>query len=219
MKTVPLTQRHLALLEQYHLAGLPRGSCAGVVFEPGERIAREGVELQRLLLVLSGTAKVCRTAPNGKNLILCYYVSSGLIGEVELLTQQLPATTTVTALSRFEGVGIDFSSCLPELAHNTAFVRMLSTSLAEKLCTSSENYALAALCTAEERLCAYILQNAPRGLFSDVLSDVSCSVGTSYRHVFRLLGGLCADGVLEKTPAGYRILDPEALWRRAQRGG
>ena len=219
MKAIALTPEHLALLASYHLEGLPGPCCTGVVYRPGETVTREGAPIECLLLVVRGLAKVCRTAPNGKNLILCYYLSSGVVGEIELLTQQPPATTTVTAVSSFECVRVDLRSCLAELDRNLPFVRMLGAGLAEKLCASSDSCVLAALCTAEERLCAYILKNAPQGLFADVLSDVACSIGTSYRHVLRLLAGLCADGVLEKTPAGFRIRAPEELARRAQREG
>ncbi|MDT2834316.1 cyclic nucleotide-binding domain-containing protein [Vagococcus carniphilus] len=54
-----------------------------------------------LLIVSSGKVKVCSTAKNGKNLILSYYLSSGIIGDIEFLTDELKATTTITALSPF----------------------------------------------------------------------------------------------------------------------
>ena len=73
----------------------------------------------------------------------------------------------------------------------------------------------AALFTAEVRLSRYILGAAEGGVFRDVMTDVACSVGISYRHLYRTLAALCADGILEKTPAGYKILDPNALQARA----
>ena len=73
----------------------------------------------------------------------------------------------------------------------------------------------ASLYSGEERLCAYILQTSHNGIFSDILTDTACSVGMSYRHMFRLLNHLCEDGVLEKRENGYRILDRESLAEKA----
>ncbi len=61
----------------------------------------------------------------------------------------------------------------------------------------------------------YILQNSHRSLFRDTLTDVSCSVGMSYRHMFRLLGQLCEEGILEKRESGYCIMKKEELARRS----
>jgi len=67
-----------------------------------------------LLVVIEGRAKVCRTSLNGKDLILCYYISDGLIGEIELLTQQTEAVCTVIAISDFECVAIKYQTCMSE---------------------------------------------------------------------------------------------------------
>lgn len=53
------------------------------------------------------------------------------------------------------------------------------------------------------------------GVFREPLSDTAQSVAVSYRHVFRIMNKLCAQGILEKTEEGFRILDPEALRRRS----
>ena len=53
----------------------------------------------------------------------------------------------------------------------------------------------------------------------DPITDVACSVGASYRHVFRLLADLCREGVLQKSKQGYQIKCPAELARRAQAGG
>lgn len=219
MERCALAARHLAKLAEYNLQGVPRERCTALRYRPGEAIVREGDELEGLALAVKGLAKVSRSTPDGKNLILCYYLSDGMIGEIELLTCQRLATTTVTAVSAFECVLIDRASIAEQLRENIPFWQRLGAVLADKLQRSSENYALSSLCSAQERLCAYICKNAPGGLFRDPITDVACSVGASYRHVFRLLADLCREGVLQKSKQGYQIKCPAELARRAQAGG
>lgn len=176
---------------------------------------REGQPIGWLAIVVSGSAKVCRTAPNGKSLILCYYISGGLIGEIELLTRQGNATCSVKAVTDFVCIAVNCQDCLAELKTNVIFLNKLGMELAKKLTASSDNFTSNALCTGEQRLCAYILQNSHGGLFCDTLTDVSCSVGMSYRHMFRLLGQLCEEGILKKRESGYYISNQEELVRRS----
>lgn len=131
------------------------------------------------------------------------------------MTRQLNATCSVKAVTDFECIAVSYQNCLAELKTNLVLLNKLGTELAEKLTTSSDNFTSTALCTGEQRLCAYILQNSHRGLFRDTLTDVSCSVGMSYRHMFRLLGQLCEEGILEKRESGYYIKNQEELARRS----
>lgn len=98
-----------------------------------------------------------------------------MIGKSNYSPRRKRATSTVTAISEFECIAIDSEICAAELKTNIPFSNKLGTTLAEKLERSTDNYVLSALCSAEERLCTYILQNAPTGLFRDVLTDVACS--------------------------------------------
>ena len=213
MKRLPMTERHFQKLEEYGLLGVARDACSCLLFEPGETLLVEGDPIGWYGVVINGRAKVCRAAPDGRTLILCNYMSDGMIGEIELLTNRQTATTTVTAISDFECVAVRYEACRAELKENAAFLYKLGSVLAEKLVQSADGFSSSVLCSGTQRLCAYILQTSNHGVFSDVLTDVSCSVGLSYRHMFRLLGKLCADGILEKRETGYRILDRSKLAR------
>ncbi len=215
MKKLPLKEIHRAVLTEYGLQNIPPEDCCCLHFSAGEEIQREGVPINNLSVIVKGSAKVCSTAPNGKSLILCYGVSAGLIGELELMTGQETATTTVVAITGFECVAINYQDCIRELKTNVLLLNKIGCELAGKLSRSSDNFTLAALCSGEQRLCSYILQTTHGRLFNDTLTDVSSSVGMSYRHMFRLLGQLCEDGVLEKRESGYFILKEDELVRRS----
>lgn len=55
-----------------------------------------------------------------------------------------------------------------------------------------------------------------KGLFSELLTETASYVGISYRHTLRVLNQLCVEGMLEKGPSGYRILDSAGLEARIE---
>ena len=215
MKKLPVTEEHLRLLASYGLEDYPKNEIQCLCFSPQEQIACQGHPLPGLYILTEGQAKVCNFASNGKTIILSYYLSSGFIGEVEMMENSAEVHSTVMAISQ--------CTCLLLTAkHNQAFLEAhplflyrVSMSLAI-LCQQSNRFTIAAsLFTAEQRLCAYILQTAENGIFCKVLTEVSACLGMSYRHLFRLLDKLCKEGYLEKTKKGYRLLKEKEMAKKA----
>ena len=217
MKKQSIDEKYHAKIISYGLQEMLLESCQCLSFQEGEKVVQEGHPILWLGIVLDGNAKVCSTAHNGKNLVLSYYLSDGMLGDVEFAADLDIASATVIAITEFTCMAIPYSRFRPQLKRNTVFLNKLAAGMAEKLLCSSANYVSAALCSGEERLCSYILQNAHRDMFVDVLADTSGSVGISYRHMFRLLSELCEEGILEKKESGYRILDRTKLELKANR--
>ena len=215
MEKVSVQAADKAALLQYGLEAHRLSGVQASAFAQKEVLLRQGEEMECLYLVVEGTAKICINARNGKNLIMCYYVSDGILGDVELMRTDRSASTTVIAVSPLRAIAIPIGSNEAYLKNNLAFMNRIAASLSEKLIGSSTAHAASALYTSEERLCAYILMAERHGFFSDILTEVAQSVGMSYRHVFRVVNALCADGVLEKTECGYKVLDRSQLRRRS----
>lgn len=211
MKRLPITEEHIRKLEEYGLQNVPRDAYVCLRFAPGETVLYEGEPIRWYSIVISGRAKVCRNASNGRMLTLYNYDSNGMIGEIELLTDKEITETSVIAVTDFECIVIDYPACRTELKNNAKFLYKLGSVLAQKLSQSANSFSAAALYSGKQRLCFYILQAENRNVFSDVLTDVACSIGMSYRHMFRLLGELCAEDVLEKRENGYLIKNPGRL--------
>lgn len=206
-----LTTDDQHILQQYGISCNHLINCSTRTYTFGEIIISEGKENGYLFLVTHGKAKVGKLAPNGKNLILCFYVSDGLMGELELFTDQAAGSTTVTALDSFRCIAIPLSCNYSYLTGNLAFTRIAASDLARKLMRSSTNVLESSLYTAEIRLCRYIINAEEHGCFHDVMTDVAYSVGISYRHLYRMMGVLCQRGILKKTDSGYQILSMKKL--------
>lgn len=215
MKRTALTETAVRQLAAYGLSADALTNCAVQNYHVGEYIMRQGVENSNFFIVLSGISKVCVDAPNGKNLILCYYVTQGVMGDVALMLDRFIATTSVIAVSDFSCIAIPFFENADRLRSNLTFVNAVGQALAQKLLRRGEEHMASALLTGEARLCAFLQMAQRNGVFREPLSDTAQSVAVSYRHVFRIMNKLCAQGILEKTEEGFRILDPEALRRRS----
>ena len=214
VQSFPMDREGQAALAEYGLEGAAISGCQIRCYEEGEDILREGEPIESLLLVRHGRAKVCINARNGRHLIICYYISSGILGDVELLTES-PAMNTVTALSPVRCVTIPVEQNRETLLGCPAFVLRMGREVSGKLRHSSHASILSALYTSEERLCSYLLMAERDGIVREYLTEVAQSVGVSYRHVFRILGELCREGILERTEAGFRIRDRERLRQRS----
>ena len=218
MKTeITLTKKQKEVLKQY---GLNEKKLKGIScgqYDQGETIMEEGSPLRSLMIITSGEVRVSTGASNGKNLILCYYVSSGILGDMEFLTDHPDVYNQVSANSDdVEVIDIPYLLNQSYLMDNLSFIRTLANGTAEKLVQSSRDYAGNALLSAEQRLSRYILHASRHGRFSEVMSDVAMSVGISYRHMYRILHALCQKNILKKQTWGYEILDEEALKKEAQ---
>lgn len=217
MKNMPIDQTCIEKMQSYAFPETLLSTCSHVRFNSGETVIRQGDELNWLGIVLDGQAKVYATASNGKDLNLLRYVSEGLIGDMEFAADVATAASTIVAVTDFSFLRFPNHVCKTVLKSHAPFLNLLAARLAEKLLQSAGAYQSGVLLSGEERLCDYVLQNAHGNLFAEVLTDVSASNGVSYRHLFRLFAGLCADGILEKSESGYRILDRHRLLCRAEK--
>lgn len=181
----------------------------------GDYILKEGDPISYLYFVVAGKAKVCRSVSNGKQLLLCFFLSEGIIGDLEMMTEQTTAFATLQAVTDFTCIALPLSRYAKALRENPIFMNHIARGLAKKLIQSDTNSAITILHSVQERLCAYICQTAQNDLFHEMLTDVASLLGTSYRHLLRCLDRLCLDGVLKKSPCGYLIIDAQELKCRA----
>ena len=184
-------------------------------FEQREYVSKEGEPIYNLLFVVCGKAKVCINVSDGNQLLLCYFQSKGIVGDIELMTGRRAAIATMQAISDFECIGLPISDCEIILRSNAAFANRIGKELAEKILQDTTNRAITSLQPLEARLCAYIAQTATHGVFRENHTEVAEMLATSYRHLLRCLNMLCMNGVLEKAESGYKIIDICELSKKA----
>jgi CRP-like cAMP-binding protein len=215
MQKQPLPQSYYARLAQVDLGNLDPSAAQLIRFERGDWMLLAERDCEYLYILLSGTAKVYMSETDGRTLLLCYYISEGIMGDVELMMGRREAISSVQALTPVVCIGLPLSVYAPALLASQPFLLRLGRGLAIKLHESVENTTQIILRPFEARLCAYLLQSAQDGLFSERLTDVSEHLGVSYRHLLRSLKTLIEEGVLEKQAAGYHIKNARVLQEKA----
>jgi len=215
MQKQKLPPQYAAALAEYGLGGVDPTGAVLLRYERGEWFLLAGRQIEYLYILLSGKAKVCMSEEGGRNLLLCYYVSEGILGDVEFMTGRREAISSVQAITPLTCIGFPLGTYAQVFLNHLPFILRIGQGLAGKLHTSVTNTTGIILRPFEARLCAYLLQSAQGGVFSERLTDVSEQLGVSYRHLLRSLRALCEAGLLEKRREGYRILKEAKLREKA----
>jgi CRP-like cAMP-binding protein len=191
-----------------------------VKFSKGEYIYKQKENIQYIYFFVEGRIKVYSLLSNGKRQLLYFYTKFGILGDLELFNRSNPYTLIQAAQDSY-CIALPLADTKQLLYNDPIFLRQMAELLAQKLCNSSSNSSLNIYYSLENRLCAYILASAEKGLeqeneiliFKEGLSETAEILGTSYRHLHRTLKELKEKGILEKGKGGYRVLDPDQLMR------
>lgn len=159
---------------------------------------------------VSGKAKVHQVNKNGSVTLIKFYVARDLVGDLELL--DIAATSTsLQAMEEVHCIGINTGKYKDLLLNDVVFLKALATQLGRKLLEDTYNFSKNQTYTVENRLAAFILTSQVDGCFNETLTEVADYIGTSYRHLLRVLATLCSSGYLTKGSCGYQILDLKKL--------
>lgn len=209
-----ITPQEQALLEETLLPyGIPMEVCRPIRFLAGDVLVRQGFMGEHLYLIVTGRAQVRFYTRDGKFLAMRHSSSTGIIGDLELALGTWEFQNSVIAETDLLCLAIPHRTLEVLFLTNVHFSNRIARIMAERELMAVKGRA-DALGTGEQRLCAYLLEEAADGTFREPLTHTAAVLGISYRHLLRLLVRLQETGLLEKKPDGYHILDRETLATR-----
>lgn len=211
-----VTPQEQALFEEaLRPYGIPMEACRPVRFLAGDVVVRQGFLGEHLYLIIKGSAHVRFYTEDGKFLAMRHSTasSSGFIGDLELALGTREFQNAVTAETDMLCLAIPYRTLEVLFLTDVRFSNKIAQIMAKRDLESLKSRA-AALGTGEQRLCAYLLEESPGGVFREPLTHTAAVLGVSYRHLLRILSDLQQDGLLEKKPDGYHILNRETLAAR-----
>lgn len=181
-----------------------------VTFQKGDYICTQGQAITELTYILSGKVKIVRSLSNGKEHILEMPHQPQLLGDVELMTNQL-ADSSVIALEEVQAVQLPLNN-KEALLKDPVFLYQIGRNLAMALHRQGITASTNASYPVKERLATHILNIEEQDIFQLSPSILASSFGTSYRHVQRVIKQFIDQGIIEKKAfKTYRILQRESL--------
>lgn len=179
-------------------------------YQKNEFIIREGTLNHYLFFLLDGSVKCLSYSINGKTQFISYLKPSESIGIVGSIWGN-PAQVTVQAIGKCRCLGLPLLNLRQELMDDNLFLRYLCKQLGNTLYNANRYLQVTHCSNAESKLASLILASADGDICCLNLSSSAEFIGTTYRHVLRMLSKFCSDGILEKSGRNYIIRDLTTL--------
>ncbi|CAH1196774.1 MULTISPECIES: Crp/Fnr family transcriptional regulator [Paenibacillus] len=182
----------------------------------GEIICSKGERPDRLYFLVEGKLKIYTTSPNGKSLLLRFSTPPALVGDLELVNGK-EAKNTVQTVSKSLLLGISYHFLQSTYASNPKFLHFMLGHITHKLYTFSNFSSLNLLYPVESRFASYMLSTMEQGgqvneeIQTSRLTELADLLGTSYRHLNRVISDLCERDIIRKEQKKIVVRDVEQL--------
>ncbi|CAM3160199.1 cyclic nucleotide-binding domain-containing protein [Paenibacillus taichungensis] len=187
-------------------------------FEKCELICREGETSEYLYVLVEGKVKIFTTSPQDKTLVLCFKTPLEVVGDIEYVRES-NIVNTVQAVSPVVMLRIHYQ-WLAELASDYApLLKFLLQIISHKFYIDSNFSNFNLMYPVEVRLASYLLSISTEEAGTVVheeldafnLTDIANLIGTSYRHLNRVIQKLCADGLIMRDQGFIMVKDRAGL--------
>lgn len=182
----------------------------------GSRLFSQGDEADTLYLLIEGKLKISMLSPEGKRLILAFKTPFDIVGDIEYV-QKCPFINTVEAVTDLVLLRIPHAALENEMADNTAFLQFLLATITRKFVSKAQELNFNLLYSVDVRVASYLLSMTPDKpmLDSPSLVDMADLIGTSYRHLNRVLQQFELAGWIKRNHGKIDLLERESLLERA----
>ncbi|MEH7352972.1 cyclic nucleotide-binding domain-containing protein [Neobacillus drentensis] len=186
-------------------------------FEQGELICSQGDPSQYLYVLVKGKIKISTTSPEGKTLILSFKTPLEVIGDVEYV-RGIDFINTVEAVSSVMMIGIHYRWLENYGKDHSPLLQFLLDIITKKFTIKSTSLSFNLMYPVEVRLASYLLSvsfdesdSLCNGQLSISIKDAANLIGTSYRHLNRVIAQFCKEGLVERNNGFILVKDREGL--------
>ncbi|WP_042351496.1 Crp/Fnr family transcriptional regulator [Bacillus massiliigorillae] len=187
-------------------------------FSKGESIIAAGEPLQEILFIVEGKVKVFTMTPEDKRLIIRFLKAPVTLGDIEFANEEV-AVNSVEASTDCMALSISYKDVKETIGNDPSFLQFLLKSIAHKFRTKTNFTTFNVLYPVEVRFASYLLSistNSKGTLFREEMknssiADIADLIGTSYRHLNRVILKLCEEQVIERVNGTIHIKNFEKL--------
>ncbi|HWL25940.1 MAG TPA: Crp/Fnr family transcriptional regulator [Ureibacillus sp.] len=185
-------------------------------YEPNESILSVGEDIDGLYFLLEGKYYVSSPEITGKELLLRYCQKPAIMGDIEIF-QDCSVQSNCVAAEKCLLLFIPYTLYEQELKYDSGFTQMLLQELAYKLRTCTISSRVNALSSVSLRLAAYLCTiESPSRLkeyiMTNTLDEVASLIGTTKRHLNRVLKQWSDEGIVQRNNETIQIID----WRKIE---
>ncbi|RWA15480.1 Crp/Fnr family transcriptional regulator [Mycolicibacterium brumae DSM 44177] len=196
-----------------------------LAFPRGHRVFREGEPGDRLYIIASGTVKIGRSAPDGRESLLALLGPADIFGELAIFDPG-PRTSTVTTLTEVEAVSMDREALHSWITGRPQIAEQLLRVLARRLRRTNNALSDLIFTDVPGRVAKQLLDLANRFGSTDdgaVRIDLQLTqhelaqlVGSSRETINKALSDFASRGWIRQQGRTTWITDPAKLARRAR---
>lgn len=187
-------------------------------FEPGEPICAQGEPTQYLYVLVKGKIKIYNTSAEGKTLVISFKTPLEVIGDIEYI-QDIDTINTVEAVSPVYMIGVHQRWLKKYGIDYSPLLQFLLKIITQKFFIKSNFMSFNLMYPVEVRLASYLLSvsfDETDALFrgqisTSHLTDAANLIGTSYRHLNRVIQKFCAEGLIERNKTFILVKDKAGL--------
>ncbi len=183
-------------------------------FENKETVMHKEEQIRNLSIVVEGTLKVIPFSGEGKDALIVYIKKGGLLGDIEYFCDGM-SLHGVVSKGQSLILQIPYQVIEEELKDYPPFLLYISQKLAYKLHLSSKAHSEFLLYSTKSQLCKYIVDAVEKYGTQDIPAknnELAQILGSSDRHIRRLISELIDEGLIKKERRGYiKVIDLETL--------
>ncbi|AIY05421.1 transcriptional regulator, Crp/Fnr family [Planococcus sp. PAMC 21323] len=209
----------LSYLKQYSLSTMfPERVQQAMQLETytgGSLLFSQGEKSDTLYLLVEGKLKVSRLSPEGKRLILAFKSPFDFVGDIEYIRKST-LINTVEAVSTTTVIRIPYEALENNMTNNTKWLQFLLETITHKFELKSHAMNFSLLYAVDVRVASYLLAMTPddTALDSTLLVDMADLIGTSYRHLNRVLKKFEEQGWILKKRGKITIINRDSMLKQ-----
>lgn len=205
---------HLEIFQKLYQYTFPTEVAAELkkrTFQRDEYILKAGEEIDGLYFLIEGSYYVSTMEITGKELLLRFSTKPAILGDIELV-EQCPIQSNCVATDVCEFIFVPVSTYKKYLEQDANFIQLLLKELAYKLKTCTISSRVNALSPVSVRLAAYYCTIASAHSNSEyitakTLDEVASFIGTTKRHVNRILKRWSEEGIIQRDGDDVKVLN------------
>jgi len=189
-----------------------------VEYNKGENIVAIGKNIDYFYFIVEGKAKIFKELENGKSVLLRFTRPLSELGSMEPLKEDKTADTCVQALYSTTVIRIPMDVILEKCKNDILFHKYIIKRLSHKLETISMTASINNSYPFRNRFASYLISitridsnNRVDEINFDKLTDLATYLGTSYRHLNRVIETFESEGIIKKENKHIVILNYEKL--------